>query len=80
MTDKPNTQKHKQKPTCARYLREHDVLARVPFSRPTLHRNIDRGLFPRPVKVGPRAVAWLADELDAWDARIRAERDAQSAA
>ncbi|MGJ0394944.1 MAG: helix-turn-helix transcriptional regulator [Methylocystis sp.] len=63
-----------------RYLREPQVLARVPFSRPTLHRRVKDGTFPRPVKVGPRAVAWLAGEIDAWDARIVAERDAQNAA
>jgi len=32
--------------------------------------------FPRPVKIGPRAVAWVEHEIRAWvDARIR-EREA----
>ncbi|MCC3244203.1 AlpA family transcriptional regulator [Methylocystis sp. WRRC1] len=63
-----------------RYLREPQVLARVPFSKPTLHRLVREKQFPRPVKIGPRAVAWLADEIDAWDEKIRAERDAQTEA
>lgn len=63
-----------------RYLREPQVLARVPFSRPTLHRRVKDGTFPRPVKVGPRAVAWIEREIDDWDERLVAERDAQSAA
>lgn len=68
------------RPARAKYLREPEVLARVPFSKPTLHRLVREGHFPRPVKIGPRAVAWIADEIDAWDERIRAERDAQGEA
>lgn len=60
----------------AKYLREPDVLARFPFSKPTLHRQVKAKLFPQPVKIGPRAVAWLVDEIEAWEEKIRAERDA----
>jgi prophage regulatory protein len=59
-----------------RYLREQQVLARVPFSRPTLHRRVKAGTFPRPVKVGQRSIAWIEHEIDEWDARLVAERDA----
>jgi prophage regulatory protein len=62
------------KPVC-KYLREPEVLARVPFSKPTLHRLCKEGRFPRPVKVGPRAVAWLTAEIDDWDAQLIAARD-----
>lgn len=35
--------------------------------------------FPKPIKIGKRAVAWLENEIDAWlDTRI-AERDNQQA-
>lgn len=72
------TPKMQSAPAACQYLRDPEVLARVPFSRPTLHRLCREGHFPRPVKVGPRAVAWIVAEIDEWDARIRAERDAQS--
>ena len=31
--------------------------------------------FPKPVKLGPRAVGWLAHEVDEWIAARVAERD-----
>ena len=33
---------------------------------------------PRPIKLGPRRVVWLEEELDAWFERRIAERDAAS--
>ena len=31
--------------------------------------------FPKPIKIGPRAIAWIEEEIDAWiDERIRASR------
>lgn len=36
------------------------------FSRTTVYRMIERGDFPRPVKLGLRRVAWRADEVAAW--------------
>lgn len=63
----------------SKYLREPDVLKRVPFSKPTLYRQIKEGSFPAPVKVGTRAVAWLAHEIDAWEAKLISERDARLA-
>ena len=48
----------------------------VNYSRVHLHRLIQAGKFPRPVKLGENRNAWIADEVHAWiDARIR-ERDA----
>ena len=32
----------------------------------TLYRNVQRGLFPRPVKVGPQRVRWRESEVNAW--------------
>jgi prophage regulatory protein len=49
------------------------VLLRLPaamhvtgLSRSTLYRLIADKRFPRPVRLGPRAVAWLRSEVDAW--------------
>jgi predicted DNA-binding transcriptional regulator AlpA len=34
------------------------------------------GLAPKPIKLGPRTVGWLIEELAAWVEARKAERDA----
>lgn len=41
------------------------VLARVPFSRATIYRSINEGLFVPPVNIGARSVGFLSHEVDA---------------
>jgi prophage regulatory protein len=36
------------------------------LSRATIYRYVDAGEFPRPVKIGVRAIAWHASDVDAW--------------
>ena len=43
-------------------LRLPEVLTRSGYSRSTLYRRIDAGLFPRPVKPSQRISAWPLDE------------------
>lgn len=51
------------------------VMEKTGFSEPWIYRLMSQKRFPRPTKLGPRAVAWVESEVDAWiDARI-AERD-----
>jgi prophage regulatory protein len=45
-------------------LRLPEVLTRSGYSRSTLYRRIDAGLFPRPVKPSQRISAWPLDEVD----------------
>lgn len=52
--------------THAQILRRPQVTARTGFPRSTLYLKIARGEFPRPIKIGARAVGWLADDIDAW--------------
>ena len=49
-------------------LKRPEVRQRTTLSDSTLYRLLDRGEFPRPIKVNPngRAVAWLESEVDAW--------------
>jgi prophage regulatory protein len=49
-----------------RYLREKDVLARVPVKRSTLRRWEEKNRFPRRRVLGPRCVGWIEDEVKAW--------------
>ena len=42
------------------------VLDRVPFSKSSLYAMVAAGLFPRPHRIGARAVAWLQADVDGW--------------
>ncbi len=45
------------------------------LTRTRIYEMMDEGTFPRPIKIGKRAIAWLEHEVDAWlQARV-AERD-----
>ncbi len=46
-------------------LRIGSVLARYGGARPTLYEHMADGLFPRPVKLGPKFVAWPEHEVNA---------------
>jgi prophage regulatory protein len=42
------------------------VMAKTGLSRSTLYTYIAAGTFPVQRRLGPRRVAWLASEVDAW--------------
>jgi prophage regulatory protein len=46
------------------FLRERQVLARIPVSRATWWRWIKAGRAPQPVRLGPGIVAWRASDVD----------------
>lgn len=43
-------------------------------NRITLTRRIRRGEFPAPIRIGPRNIAWVKAEIDAWEAERLARR------
>lgn len=47
-------------------LRRPEVLNRVGLSRSTMYSQMALGSFPRPVKIGVRAVAWDANSINEW--------------
>lgn len=49
-------------------IRLHAVKSRTGKSRSAIYRDIAEGRFPRPVKIGQRAVGWREDEIDQWAA------------
>ena len=56
-----------------RILRRPDVELRTGLSKASLYRLMAAEAFPRPIKLGERAVGWWASEIDAWlDTRERA--------
>ena len=60
-----------------RLLRLPKVIERTALGRSTIYDLMEKGVFPRPIKItGARQNAWVADEIDAYiEARI-AEREA----
>lgn len=65
----------KQHPTSLTLERLPAVKARTGMSRSEIYRRIAIGDFPRPIKLGTRASAWSAAEIDAWIADRIAARD-----
>jgi len=55
-------------PSFRTLLRLPSILSRTGLGRSTLYRRIDSGLFPRPIRIGPRTVAWPETEIDAINA------------
>lgn len=43
-----------------------DVMARTTFSEPSIYRLMKENKFPKPLKLGVRAVAWRSDEIEAF--------------
>lgn len=57
------------------FLRLPEVLNRTGLSRSSVYAKISTHNFPSPIKLGPRAVGWIADEVDGWiQCRIDASR------
>ena len=67
-----------KKPTMkipTRLLRLGDVQRRVGLSRSSVYALAAKDQFPKPIKLGLRASAWLENEIDDWIAmRIEASR------
>lgn len=56
-------------------LRLPQVKTRVGLSRSSIYLAISQGTFPRPVRLGARAVGWVAADIEAWlNARIEGSR------
>jgi len=47
-------------------LRRSEVEARFGVSRSTIYAWMASGDFPRPVRLGPRAVGWLETDIERW--------------
>ena len=64
----------------SKFLRLTEVKFRVGLAESTLYAKVARKEFPAPVKIGPRASAWLEEEIEKWMAdRVAASRGATSA-
>tara|TARA_R100001480_G_scaffold142911_1_gene140545 strand:- start:2 stop:199 length:198 start_codon:yes stop_codon:yes gene_type:complete len=63
--------------TDKKFIKLPTVMDLTGYRRTSIFDKVAEGSFPAPVKLGPRAVAWVSEEIESWmDARI-AERDAK---
>ena len=58
-----------------RIVRLPEAEAKTGYKHSTIYRRIAEGTFPKPVRLGAKAVGWLEDELDESIANRVAERD-----
>ena len=47
-------------------LRRPEVERQTQLSKASIYRQMHAGIFPKPVRLGERAVGWRADEIDKW--------------
>lgn len=57
-------------------IRRPQVETQTGLSRSSIYSLMASGDFPKCVHIGPRAVGWIAAEIDAWLAARIAEREA----
>jgi prophage regulatory protein len=49
-------------------IRMHTLEGRIDSAASSIYRWVDLGRFPAPIKIGPRAIAWRVEEIEAWEA------------
>lgn len=70
---------HGINPKPARLLRRKDVENAVGLKRSSIYELIKRGEFPRPIRIGLKAVGWLEHEVNDWlNERVRASREVKA--
>lgn len=61
----------------ASILRMSQLTEEVGLCRTSIENKVKAGTFPRPIKLGERAVGWLACDIDKWiEERARASKKA----
>ena len=60
--------------TYQKLMRLPQVLDRYPVSRSTLYKQIKQGVFPKPVQISDKSVAWIESEISRiLDAKIQGQ-------
>lgn len=57
-----------------KFMRMPAVIEATGKTRQTIYDNMKAGTFPKAVRIGPRSIAWVADEIAAWQKKVRDER------
>lgn len=59
-----------------RLIKLKDVMSNTGLGRSTIYKYIAEGMFPKPVSLGARAVAWVESEVEDWILDKVEQRDA----
>jgi prophage regulatory protein len=59
----------------SRILRLPAVMGRTGLRTTAIYAHIKAGTFPKPVRLGPKAVGWISAEIDSWIAERVQQRD-----
>ena len=51
--------------TTTKFLKLPEVRVRTGKSRSAIYQGVKDGTFPKPIKLGPRAVGWIEAEIEA---------------
>lgn len=63
-----------------RIIRRPNVEARTGIPKSSIYALMAKGEFPKPIKIGARAVGWLDSDIDAWiNEQVSASRGGSSA-
>ncbi|MGO8840924.1 MAG: helix-turn-helix transcriptional regulator [Methyloceanibacter sp.] len=62
-----------------RLIKRPEVEAKTGLSKSAIYDGMSRGIFPKPAKLGPKSVAWVEAEVDAYIAERVAARDSAAA-
>ncbi|EFN5880662.1 TPA: AlpA family transcriptional regulator [Escherichia coli] len=49
-----------------RLIRLPEVMNRTGYGKAWIYRLINEGFFPKPIKIGARAIAFIESEVDEW--------------
>lgn len=56
-------------------LRIHQVLALVPIGESSWWKGCKEGIYPKPIKLGPRTTVWRAEDIAAFIERLGTSHD-----
>jgi len=59
-------------------IRIKEVMNRTGLARSTIYKYISEDNFPKPIKLGTRAVAWVESEIEDWMKDIIHQRDSEN--
>jgi prophage regulatory protein len=79
MTDPTYERRQQPRYLNARLIRIREVVKLCSLSRASIYNAIKLGTFPAPIKTGPRASAWVKQEVEHWiELRIAQSRRLQA--
>jgi prophage regulatory protein len=60
------------------FIRMKRLVPRIDTGPTSIHRWVESGIFPAPIKIGPKAIAWRLSEIEKWETDPAAWREANS--